>query len=183
MNIIKIERAIKDILEAIGENPDREGLKDTPKRVAAMYAEMFEGLTADPLKEMTVFHDENHQEMIIVKDIPFYSFCEHHLLPFFGTADVAYIPNKNIIGLSKIGRLVDIVAKRPQVQERMTTDIANLLMKGTEAQGVMVVVRAEHLCMSMRGIKKPGSKVITSAVRGVFEEDAKTRNEALSLLG
>jgi GTP cyclohydrolase I len=178
----KIERTVRMILEAIGEDPDREGLKGTPSRVAEMYEEVFAGLHRPYEEELTVFHTMNHDEMIIVKDIPFYSICEHHLLPFFGKAHVAYIPSsERITGLSKIARVVDSASRRPQLQERMTTEIAEAIMKNLRPQGVLVVIEAEHLCMSMRGIKKPGSLSITSAMRGILREPA-SRAEAFSLI-
>jgi GTP cyclohydrolase IA len=178
----KIERAVRMILEAIGEDPDREGLQETPARVADMYEELFAGLHRPYEQELTVFHSANHDEMIIVKDIPIYSFCEHHLLPFFGKAHVAYIPSKErITGLSKIARVVDMASRRPQVQERLTTQIADAIMRNLKPQGVLVVIEAEHLCMSMRGVKKPGSLSITSAMRGILREPA-SRAEAFSLI-
>jgi len=179
----KIEKAVKEILSAIGEDPKREGLKDTPKRVARMYAELFAGLHKDPAKELTVFQEEEHEEMVMVKEIPFYSMCEHHLVPFAGKAHVVYIPTKGkVTGLSKLVRVVEGFARRPQVQERLTSQIADCLMQKLKPQGVMVIIEAEHLCMSMRGVKKPGAMTTTSAVRGIFQKNAKTRSEALSLL-
>lgn len=179
----KIEKAVKEILKAIGENPNREGIKNTPKRVARMYAEIFAGMHKDPGKEISIFHNEEHEEMIIVKNIPFYSMCEHHLVPFIGKAHVAYIPTKGrVTGLSKLVRVIEGFAKRPQVQERLTSQIADCLMKRLKPHGVLIVIEAEHLCMSMRGVKKPGSVTTTSAVRGVFQKNAKTRAEALSLI-
>lgn len=179
----RIEKAVKEILKAIGENPNREGIKDTPKRVARMYAEIFAGINKDPGKEISIFHNEDHEEMIIVKNIPFYSMCEHHLVPFIGKAHVAYIPTKGrVTGLSKLVRVIEGFAKRPQVQERLTSQIADCLMKRLKPHGVLIVIEAEHLCMSMRGVKKPGSVTTTSAVRGVFQKNAKTRAEALSLI-
>jgi len=170
------------ILEAIGEDPDREGLKETPSRVAEMYEEVFSGLHRHYEEELSVFHTMNHDEMILVKDIPFYSFCEHHLLPFFGKAHVAYIPSRErITGLSKIARVVEMASRRPQLQERMTTEIADTIMRNLKPQGVLVVIEAEHLCMSMRGVKKPGSLSITSAMRGILRESA-SRAEAFSLI-
>jgi GTP cyclohydrolase I len=178
----KIKKAVRMILEAIGEDPDREGLKETPARVADMYEEVFAGLYRSYEEELTVFHSANHDEMIIVKDIPIYSFCEHHMLPFFGKAHVAYVPSKErITGLSKIARVVDMASRRPQVQERLTTQIADAIMRNLKPQGVLVVIEAEHLCMSMRGIKKPGSLSITSAMRGILREPA-SRAEAFSLI-
>jgi len=183
INQKKIEKAIKEILIAIGENSNRHGIKDTPTRVARMYAELFSGVGKDPGKEVTIFHNEDHEEMIIVKDIPFYSICEHHLVPFFGKAHVAYIPTKgNVTGLSKLVRVIEGFAKRPQVQERLTSEIADCLMKRLNPLGVLVIIEAEHLCMSMRGVKKPGSITVTSAVRGVLQKNAKTRAEALVLI-
>ncbi|OGI07015.1 MAG: GTP cyclohydrolase I FolE [Candidatus Margulisbacteria bacterium GWF2_35_9] len=180
-DIQTIEQAITMILGAIGEDPSREGLIETPKRIAKMYQEIFAGINADPKKHIKLFHEENHQEMVIVRAIPFYSMCEHHMLPFFGTADIAYIPTKKITGISKMARIIDTFAKRLQLQERLTSQVANFIMDNFDPQGVMVVVRAEHLCMSMRGVEKPGTSIVTSAVRGVFDSDSKTRNEALSL--
>ena len=184
MDAKKIEEGVKLILEGVGEDVGREGIKKTPARVAKMYEEIFAGTDEDPADLFKTTFDEGHTEMVLVKDIPFYSMCEHHLMPFFGTAHVAYIPNKDgrICGISKLARLVDIYAKRPQVQERLTTQVANTLMEQLKPMGVMVVMEAEHLCMSMRGIKKPGSRTTTSAVRGVFEKSDKTRSEALRLI-
>lgn len=179
-----IEQAISDIIEAIGEDPQREGLRETPRRIAEMYEELFAGLKEDPSELLeTWFDDEDHHEMVIVKDIPFYSMCEHHLLPFHGVAHVGYIPQGRILGVSKVARLVDILARRPQVQERLSTQIADFLCQGgLGALGAGVVIEAEHLCMTARGIKKPGSKVVTSATRGVFRDDPRTRAEFFSLI-
>ena len=183
INKTKIEKAIKEILTAIGEDVNREGLKETPKRVAEMYADLFSGLHLDPAKELTLFQQGDHEEMVMVKDIPFYSICEHHLVPFVGKAHVVYIPTKGrITGLSKLIRVVEGYAKRPQVQERLTGEIADCLMSKLKPRGVLVVIEAEHLCMSMRGVKKPGTRAVTSAVRGVFRKDAKARAEALALI-
>ena len=184
MDTKKIEEGVKLILEGVGEDPNREGIKKTPERVAKMYEEIFAGCDANPGDLFETTFDEHHTEMVIVKDIPFYSMCEHHLMPFFGTAHVAYIPAKDgrICGISKLARLVELYAKRPQVQERLTTQVADTLMEELHPMGVMVVMEAEHLCMSMRGVKKPGSKTSTSAVRGVFEKSDKTRAEALRLI-
>lgn len=184
MDTAKIEQGVRLILEGVGEDPDREGLLKTPARVARMYEEIFAGLTDDPMKYFETTFDEDHQEMVLVKDIPFYSMCEHHLVPFFGVAHVAYIPGKEgrVCGLSKLARLVDSFAKRPQVQERLTSQIADTLCEALHPQGVIVVLEAEHMCMSMRGVKKPGSKTTTSAVRGAFERSFKTRQEALTLI-
>ena len=183
INQKRIEKAIKEILSAIGEDVNREGLKETPQRVARMYADLFSGLHKDPSKELTIFKQADHEEMVMVKDIPFYSVCEHHLVPFIGKAHVVYIPTKGrITGLSKLIRVVEAFAKRPQVQERLTSDIADCLMDKLKPRGVLIVIEAEHLCMSMRGVKKPGAVAVTSAVRGVFQKEAKTRSEALALI-
>jgi GTP cyclohydrolase I len=179
----KIEEAVRLILNAIGEDPNREGLLDTPKRVAKMYEEVFSGLDEDPKQHFETIFSEDHEELVLVKDISFYSMCEHHLVPFFGKAHVAYIPkNGRVTGLSKLARAVEAVAKRPQLQERITSTIADIMMDKLEPYGVMIVVEAEHMCMTMRGVKKPGSKTITTAVRGVFAEDATARSEVLSLI-
>ncbi len=183
INQKRIEKAVKEILLAIGEDVNRDGLRETPKRVAELYAELFSGLHQDPAKELTVFQQGEHEDMVLVKDIPFYSICEHHLVPFIGKAHVVYIPTKGrITGLSKLIRVVEGFAKRPQVQERLTGEVADCLMAKLKPQGVLVVIEAEHLCMSMRGVKKPGTKAVTSAVRGVFQRDAKARAEALALI-
>ncbi|OGX53724.1 MAG: GTP cyclohydrolase I FolE [Omnitrophica WOR_2 bacterium RIFOXYB2_FULL_45_11] len=179
----KIEKAVRDILEAIGENPRRKDLLDTPSRVAEMYEEIFSGVRKDPAKELEIILEQKHEEIVLLKGIPLYSVCEHHLLPFLGRANVAYIPKQGrVTGLSKIARVVDILAKRPQVQERLTTQIAEIIMAKLKPLGVMVVIEAEHMCMSMRGVQKPGTLTVTSAVRGVFKENFKTRSEALSLM-
>lgn len=179
----KIEEAVKNILEAIGENPDREGLKDTPQRVARFYKEAFAGLHVDPAKNLAVQFSENHEEMVIVKDIPIYSMCEHHLLPFVGKVHIAYIPrNGRVTGLSKLARVAEGFARRPQLQERLTSQIADTVKNILDARGVLVVIEAEHMCMTIRGIKKPGSKTVTSAVRGIFQKNAATRAEAFSLI-
>lgn len=179
----KIEQAVRMILEAVGEDPEREGLRETPRRVAEMYGEVFAGLHCDPHAELEVFFNEEHDELILVRDIRFYSMCEHHLLPFFGQAHLAYIPSDGrLTGLSRLARVVEMVARRPQMQERMTAQIADTLMQGLRPQGVCVVIEAEHLCMSMRGINKPGTLAVTSAVRGIFRTDAKTRSEAMALI-
>ena len=184
MDKAKIEEGVRLILEGIGEDPNREGLLKTPARVARMYEEVFSGMGVDPRRHFETTFDEHHEEMVIVRDIPFYSMCEHHLLPFFGLAHVAYIPaaDGRICGLSKLARLVDEYAKRPQVQERLTSQIADTLIDEMHPQGALVVLEAEHLCMSMRGIKKPGSRTTTSAVRGAFEKSQATRSEALNLI-
>jgi GTP cyclohydrolase IA len=179
----KIEKAVRDILAAIGENPDRKDLLETPKRVAEMYEEIFAGVSQDPAKELEVILEQRHDEIILLKGIPLYSVCEHHLLPFLGKAYVAYIPCRGrVTGLSKLARVVDILAKRPQVQERLTTQIADIIMSQLKPRGCMVVIEAEHMCMSMRGVKKPGTLTVTSAVRGIFQESALTRSEALALM-
>jgi GTP cyclohydrolase I len=179
----RAEAAIRELLLAVGEDPDRDGLRDTPARVARAYAEMFAGLGRDPREVLTTTFDEGHEEMVLVKDIPVYSQCEHHLLPFHGVAHVGYIPAKDgrIAGLSKLARLVDLYARRPQVQERMTTQVADALVEVLGAAGVIVVVECEHLCMSMRGVRTPGSRTVTSAVRGQMRHGT-TRAEAMSLI-
>jgi GTP cyclohydrolase IA len=180
----KIERAVRDILEAIGEDPDRDGLKDTPARVARMYEEIFSGLREDPSEYLQVLFEADHDEMIMVRDIAMYSACEHHMLPWVGKAHVAYIPGDDgrVTGLSKLARLVDGYAKRPQVQERLTSQIADALDQSLQPKGVMVVVEAEHLCMTMRGIRKPGATTVTSAVRGQFRTSVATREEAMRFI-
>ena len=184
INRDRIERAVREILEAIGEDPDREGLARTPTRIAKMYEEIFAGLYEDPSHHLTVTFEADHDEMVMVRDIPVHSMCEHHLVPFAGRAHVAYIPGTDgrITGLSKIARLVDGFAKRPQVQERLTTQIADALVDVLAPSGALVMIEAEHFCMSMRGVKKPGSLTITSAVRGLFKSNAATRAEAMSLI-
>lgn len=183
MNKEKIKKAVKLILEAIGEDINREGLKNTPQRVADMYEEIFSGIKQNPYDYIKVFNSEEHDEMIILKDIPFFSICEHHILPFFGKAHIAYIPKNNkLIGLSKLARIVDIYSKRLQLQERLTTQIADILVKAIDPLGVLVILEAEHLCTTMRGVKKPGSLMVTSAIRGVFRKNESTRKEALSLI-
>ncbi len=184
IDLPRIERAVREILAAIGEDPDRDGLAGTPARVARAYAEQFSGLSQHPEDVLGTVFDADHDELILVRDIEVYSTCEHHLVPFFGRAHVAYIPNEKgqITGLSKLARLVDIYARRPQVQERMTSQIADALMRVLEPRGALVVIEAEHLCMSMRGVRKPGAKTVTSAVRGIIRDSARTRAEAMSLL-
>jgi len=178
----KIEQAVSSIIEAIGENPEREGLVGTPKRIADMYAEIFDGAFKDPKVELQVGFEEGHHEMVIFKDIPFYSMCEHHFLPFYGIVHIGYIPSGRVVGASKMGRVVEILAKRPQLQERLTSMIADTIVDVLQPQGVAVVMQAEHLCMTMRGIKKPGSNIVTSATRGLFRKRAATRAEFLSLV-
>jgi GTP cyclohydrolase IA len=180
----RIERAVREILLAIGEDPDRDGLAETPARVARAYAEQFSGLAQRPEDVLATVFDADYDELILVRDIEVYSICEHHLVPFFGFAHVGYIPNEKgqITGLSKLARLVDVYARRPQVQERMTSQIADALMTVLEPRGALVVIEAEHLCMSMRGVRKPGAKTVTSAVRGSMRDSDRTRAEAMSLL-
>ncbi len=178
-----IESSVKEILEAIGEDPERDGLIRTPNRVARMYFELFSGINKDPKDEINITFKEDHAEVILVKDIPFYSMCEHHLVPFFGVAHVAYLPKNGIItGLSKLARVVETSARRPQVQERLTMQIANAVNEKLNPLGVAVVIEAEHMCMTMRGIKKPGAKTTTSVLKGVFESKPETRAEVLSLI-
>jgi len=183
MDKAKIKRAVRDIIEAIGDDPEREGLKNTPERVANMYEEVLGCVKKDAGGEIEVFFEEEHDEIILLKDIPLYSVCEHHMVPFIGKAHVAYIPDENrITGLSKIARVIDVLCKRLQVQERLTTQIADTVMTKLKPKGVLVVIEAEHLCMSMRGVKKPGIITTTSAVKGIFRTSQKTRMEALSLI-
>ena len=179
----KIEKAVRQILEAIGENPERKDLLETPRRVADMYEEIFSGIKQDPEKELEVILEQKHHEIILLRGIPLYSVCEHHFLPFTGRVNIAYIPkNGRVTGLSKLARVVDVLSRRPQVQERLTTQIAEIIMGKLNPLGVMVVIEAEHLCMSMRGVRKPGVMTVTSAVRGIFKENQKTRSEALALM-
>ncbi len=180
----KIKKAVASIIEAVGEDPRREGLASTPERVAEMYSELFAGIGKDPREELAIGFELGHREMVILKDIPFYSMCEHHLLPFFGVAHIGYIPNDDgrIVGISKLARVVEVIARRPQIQERMTTQIADAIDDALKPDGVAVVIQAEHLCMVMRGIKKPGSNVVTSAIRGSFRRRAASRAEFLSLI-
>ena len=180
----RIERAVREILLAIGEDPERDGLRDTPARVARSMTEQFGGLLLEPRDVLTTVFDAEHEEMVLVRDIELYSTCEHHLVPFFGRAHVGYIPNEKgqITGLSKLARLVDVYARRPQVQERLTSQVADALMRILDPRGVIVIIEAEHLCMSMRGVRKPGAKTVTSAVRGSFLNSESTRAEAMSLL-
>jgi GTP cyclohydrolase I len=184
VDLPRVSRAIREILLAIGEDPDRDGLRDTPDRVARSYAEQFSGLGQRPEDVLTTVFDAGHDEMVLVRDIEVYATCEHHLIPFFGVAHVGYIPNEKgqLTGLSKLARLVDLYARRPQVQERMTSQIADALMSVLEPSGVIVVIEAEHLCMAMRGVRKPGAKTVTSAVRGSFRDNSGTRAEAMSLI-
>ena len=185
VDIERLEKAVREILVAIGEDPDRDGLVRTPRRVAEMYAEICSGLHEDPSRHLTVTFEANHDEMVLVRDIALYSICEHHLAPFHGRAHVAYIPGEDgrLTGLSKLARLVDGFAKRPQVQERLTTQIADALVEVLQPRGAFVMIEAEHLCMSMRGVRKPGTLTLTSAVRGLFKDNAATRAEVMALLG
>jgi GTP cyclohydrolase I len=180
----RIEKAVREILDAIGEDPDRDGLQRTPARVAAMFAELFSGLDLDPAEVLNVTFEAGHDEMVLERDIPFHSICEHHLIPFIGKAHVAYIPGDDgrITGLSKLARLVEGFSRRPQVQERLTTQVADAMEEVLNPKGVLVVVEAEHLCMSMRGVRKPGAVTVTSAVRGLFRESAATRAEAMAFI-
>jgi GTP cyclohydrolase I len=180
----RAERAVRELLIAIGEDPDREGLRDTPARVARSYVEIFAGLHTNPDEVLRTTFDEDHDELVLVKDIPLYSTCEHHLVTWHGTAAVGYIPGPagRITGLSKLARVVDLYSKRPQVQERLTSQVADAVMRRLEPRGVIVVIEAEHLCMAMRGVRKPGSRTVTSAVRGIFKSDPRTRAEAMSLV-
>lgn len=183
INKEKAEAAIYQFLEAIGENPNREGLLDTPKRVAKMYAEMFLGLGKDPKEEFTAVFKEHHEDVVIVKDISFYSICEHHLVPFYGKAHIAYLPSDGrVTGLSKLARAVEVASKRPQLQERLTSQIADALVEALNPKGTLVMVEAEHMCMTMRGIKKPGSKTITTTARGLYKEDRSERQEVMALM-
>jgi GTP cyclohydrolase I len=179
-----VRRSVENILKAIGDDPEREGLKDTPQRVAQMYAEIFGGMCLNPVDELKVGYELGHREMVILRGIPFYSMCEHHLLPFSGVVHVGYVPGVDgrVVGISKLARVVDIIARRPQIQERMATEIADAIMEGLKPDGVGVVIAAEHMCMTMRGIKKPGAKVVTSALRGIFTKRAATRAEFMSLI-
>ncbi|MSP22696.1 MAG: GTP cyclohydrolase I FolE [Dehalococcoidia bacterium] len=178
----ELRATIRRMIALLGEDPDREGLAETPRRIAAMYHEMFEGLALDPVAVLSVGFEEGHDEMVILREIPFYSMCEHHFLPFHGEAHVGYLPNGRIVGLSKIARAVEILARRPQVQERLTTQIADCIGDVLGARGVGVVIEAEHLCMTARGIRKPGSRMVTSAMRGLFRDNTDTRQEFLGLI-
>jgi len=177
-----IKKAVESIIRAIGEDPEREGLLGTPRRIAEMYAEVFAGIEHDPKEHLRVGFAEDHHEMVIFKDIPFYSMCEHHFLPFHGLAHVGYIPNGWVVGASKMARVVDVLAKRPQLQERLTSQIADTIVDVLAPKGVAVVVEAEHLCMTMRGVEKPGSNIVTSATRGLFRRNPATRSEFLALI-
>jgi len=176
------EDSVRTLIRSIGEDPDREGLRDTPRRIAAMYQELFDGLDQDPVAVLSVSFEEGHDEMVILREIPFYSMCEHHFMPFHGEAHVGYLPDGRIVGLSKIARALEIFARRPQVQERLTTDLAGCIEEVLQARGVGVVIEAEHTCMTARGVRKPGSRMVTSAMRGLFQSDANTRQEFLGLI-
>jgi GTP cyclohydrolase I len=178
----RIERAVREILAAVGEDPDREGLRETPARVARMYAELFSGLHEDPRQHLRKFFTEEYDEVVLVRDISFNSMCEHHMLPFMGVAHIGYVPNGRVIGLSKLARVVEVVARRPQVQERMTETIANLLLDELQAKGVAVVIEATHTCMTIRGIRKPGSLCVTSAMKGLFRSNLSSRSEIMNLI-
>lgn len=182
VDLPRIERAVKEILAAVGEDPSREGLLETPARVARMYAEMFAGLKVDPRQHLQKVFTEQYDEVVLVRDISFCSMCEHHLLPFMGQAHVAYVPNGKVVGLSKLARVVEVVSRRPQVQERMTEDIATMLVEELGAKGVAVVIEASHSCMTIRGIKKPGSSMVTSALKGIFRSNVSSRAEVLQLI-
>ena len=182
VDLERVQRAMRELIVAVGEDPEREGLLGTPERVSRMYAELFEGLRTDPKKLLSVGFEVGHDEMVILKDIPFYSVCEHHFMPFHGVAAVGYIPDGRVVGLSKLARLVDAYARRPQLQEQLTSQIADTLMEAMHPDGVAVVIEAEHLCMTARGVKKPGSRMVTSATRGTFRKSDVTRAEFLSLV-
>ena len=182
VDLPRIERAVREILLAVGENPEREGLQETPARVARMYAELFSGLHEDPRLHLQKFFTEKYDEMVLVRDISFNSMCEHHMLPFLGKAHIGYVPNGKVIGLSKLARVVEVVSKRPQVQERMTEEIANLLIDELDVKGVAVVIEATHSCMTMRGIRKPGSECVTSAMKGLFRSNLSSRSEVMTLI-
>lgn len=182
VDLDRIERAVREIILAVGENPARQGLEGTPARVARLYAELFEGLRVDPTEYLKVGFEVGHDEMVILRDIPFYSVCEHHFMPFHGTAAVGYIPDGRVVGVSKLARLVEAYARRPQLQERLTGQVADAIMETLRPDGVAVVIEAEHLCMTQRGVKKPGSRMVTSATRGLFRQNQVTRAEFLSLV-
>ena len=183
MDTERIEAAVRELLLAIGEDPEREGLQETPRRVAAMYTEVFSGLEEDPHAHVKIFHEDSPDEMVTVRDIPLYSMCEHHLMPFYGKAHLAYIPDGKVTGLSKLARTVEVYARRPQIQERLTVQIADALERALSPKGIMVMLEAEHTCMTMRGVKKPGSKTITTVTRGAFKEDKELQKMFLSMVG
>ena len=178
-----IENAIADLLRSIGEDPQRPGLKDTPRRVAEMYQDLFSGVHQDPSQELLVGFEEGHHDLVVLRNIPFYSMCEHHIIPFFGSAHIAYLPNGRVVGVSKMVRALEVLTHRPQLQERLTAQLADTLFAALQAEGVAVVLKAEHLCMSMRGVQKPGTLVVTSAVRGTFRRGSLARREILAILG
>jgi GTP cyclohydrolase I len=182
VDLPRIEEAVREILSAVGEDPDREGLRETPRRVARMYAEMFSGLHKNPRTHLQKFFTEKYDEMVLVRDIAFDSMCEHHMLPFSGVAHIGYIPNGKVVGLSKLARVVEVVSHRPQVQERMTEDLANLLIEELDVKGVAVVIEATHSCMTIRGVRKPGSVCVTSAMKGVFRSSLSSRAEVMNLI-
>ncbi len=182
VDLAAIEAAVLEIIKAIGEDPNREGLRRTPERVARMYAELFAGMDEDPASHLSTAFEENYDEMVVLRDVPFYSMCEHHLMPFMGKAHIAYLPRGKVVGISKLARVVEDIARRPQVQERLTRDIADLLMDKLDAKGCGVIIEATHTCMTVRGVKKPGSVMVTSAMRGIFRKDLATRSEAMKLL-
>jgi GTP cyclohydrolase IA len=178
----KIKQGVRMILEGIGEDPDRSGLKETPDRVARMYEEICGGMNVDPVEMVKTLDSDSHDEIVLIRNIPFYSMCEHHLLPFIGVAHVAYLPAKDLMGISKLARIVDVHSRRLQIQERLTTDVAESIMQSIKPRGTLAIIEAEHLCMTMRGVKKPGARTVTSVVRGIFRENAATRSEAMSLI-
>lgn len=180
VDVARVEKAVRELLEAIGEDPSREGLRRTPGRIARMYAELFSGVREDPGRHLETFFTERYDEMVVVRDIPFHSICEHHFLPFIGKAHLAYMPDGKVVGVSKLARVVETFSNRPQVQERLTTQIADLIMEKIKPKGVAVVLMAEHTCMTIRGVKKPGSRMITSALRGIFKTNLATRTEVMS---
>ena len=179
----RIEEAVASIIQAVGEDPEREGLVQTPRRVAQMYAELFAGLDQDPVEVLATGFEEAHKEMVVLKGIPFFSMCEHHLLPFYGSASIGYVPNGRVVGASKLARALDILARRPQIQERLTRQLADSILSALQPDGVAVILRAEHMCMSLRGVKKPGARVVTSATRGSIRTQDAVRREFYALLG
>lgn len=182
VDLKRIERAVSEILEAVGEDPQREGLRDTPARVSRMYAELLEGMRHEPTEHVNSIFHEKYDEIVLLRDIPFYSVCEHHLMPFIGKAHIAYLPDGQVLGVSKLARIVDSFARRLQLQERLTVQIADFLMQNLKPQGVSVVIEASHSCMTIRGIKKPGATMVTSALRGIFKKDPRSRSEVLTLM-
>ncbi len=182
MNAEKIKKGVRLMLEGIGEDPDREGLRETPDRVARMYEEIFGGMGIEPAETVKTLDSDRHDEIVLVRNIPFYSICEHHLLPFIGVAHVAYLPSEGLMGISKLARIVDLHSRRLQIQERLTTDVAESIMEAVKPRGALAIIEAEHLCMTMRGVRKPGARTVTSVVRGIFRENPATRAEAMSLI-